>query len=385
MKTMIQSYRNNGKSDVVIVTCFAANEPRAEYVRDFFQKKGRSTVIISTDFIHRGKFFRVDAPTGYNFIKTRPYKKNLSVARLYSHYQFSRAAMNVVKKYHPELLYVMLPANSLATFSVRYKKMNNCKLVLDIIDLWPESLPIPICKNIWPLSVWSGLRDKNLKLADVIITECDLYQKTLQLDQLKVSTHTVYWPQVDYADISRVPQNDDIMRFLYLGSINNIVDIEGIVKFLCQIQKNHPVKLHIIGDGEKRGRFLDLLKEKKLLTEFHGYLYDHEQIYEIASGCHMGINLMKKSVQIGLTMKSVSYFEMGLPVVNNLKGDTWTFIDKYKAGINIIDVGENLVLPNRQQLQNAGKQARRMFEELFSRTAFEKQMTVAIYNLQENA
>lgn len=377
---MMQNYKDNDKKDVVIVTCFAANEPRAEYVRDFFQKKGKSTVIISTDFIHRGKFFREDTPEGYNLIKTQPYKKNLSIARLHSHHVFSKAAMELVKEYQPELLYVMIPANSLAKFAVRYRKMNNCKLVLDIIDLWPESLPIPINKNIWPLSEWIKLRDQNLKYADSIITECDLYQKKIKLKNLNIPVHTVYWPQEDHGDISRVPQDDKVLRFLYLGSINNIIDIDGTVQFLCEVQEHHPVELHIIGDGEKREQFLNLLNEKHILTEFYGYVYDHEQVYKIASRCHMGINLMKSSVQIGLTMKSVSYFEMGLPIVNNLKGDTWDFIELHSSGINI-DTNNSIYIqfPGITQLKKMGRQAREMFETYFGKEAFEHQMETAIY------
>lgn len=380
LRIMMQSYKDNGKRDVVIVTCFAANEPRAEYVRDFFQKKGKSTIIISTDFIHRGKYFREDTPEGYDFIKTQPYKKNLSITRLHSHHVFAKKAMGLVKEYEPKLLYVMIPANSLAKFAVKYKNKNNCKLVLDVIDLWPESLPISLKKNIWPLSKWSSLRDKNLKFSDAIITECELYQKKLQLDKLKVPAHTVYWPQKDYGDVSKVPLESDILRFLYLGSINNIIDIDGIVQFLYQVQKNHPVELHIIGDGEKREQLLNLLNEKKIPVEFYGYLYDHTQVYKIASCCHMGINLMKSTVHIGLTMKSVSYFEMGLPVVNNLKGDTWEFIEEYQAGINLTNYNMDSWRSNKQQLLCMGQQARKMFEELFSRIAFENQLILAIKN-----
>lgn len=366
--------------DVVIITCFAANEPRAEYVRDFFQKKGKSTIIISTDFIHRGKYFRKDIPEGYDFIKTQLYKKNLSITRLYSHHVFAKNALELAKKYEPKLLYVMIPANSLAKFSAIYKKRNNCKLVLDIIDLWPESLPIPISKNIWPLFKWKGLRDKNLKYADVIITECKLYQEKLQLDKLKIPSHTVYWPQKDYGDVSNVPLEGDILRFLYLGSINNIIDIDGIVQFLYQVQKNHPVELHIIGDGEKREQLLNLLNEKKIPVEFYGYLYDHDQVYKIASCCHMGINLMKSTVQIGLTMKSVSYFEMGLPIVNNLKGDTWEFVKAHFSGINInTNDFKYTQFLGISQLHKMGFQARKMFELYFGKEAFERQMENAFY------
>ena len=43
---------------------------------------------------------------------------------------------------------------------------------------------------------------------------------------------------------------------------------------------------------------------------------------------------MKKSVCVGLTMKSIDYFEFGLPIINNIKGDTWNAVEEYGIGIN---------------------------------------------------
>ena len=47
--------------------------------------------------------------------------------------------------------------------------------------------------------------------------------------------------------------------------------------------------------------------------------------------------MMKSTVEVGLTMKSVSYFQLGLPIINNIKGDTWNLIKEYDAGINIVE------------------------------------------------
>ena len=35
---------------------------------------------------------------------------------------------------------------------------------------------------------------------------------------------------------------------------------------------------------------------------------------------------MKQEVFVGLTMKSIDYFEAGLPIINNIHGDTWNIV-----------------------------------------------------------
>lgn len=382
-RVMEKSFNDNERRfDVVIITCFAANEPRAEYVQDFFRSKGKTTKIISTNFIHRGKYYRTDVPEGYALIKTKPYKKNLSVARLYSHYQFSKKAFELARTYSPYLIYVLVPANSLAESAWRMKEETGCKLVIDLVDLWPESLPCGSIKDKWPFTLWRSIRDKNIPHADLLITECELYQKKLELNRLGIPVHVAYWPQEDYGDSPIMVPDSDPLRFLYLGSINNIIDIDAILRLLVHTKKCQNVELQVVGDGEKREQFLAHLDESGIPYQFHGYVYEHEKLREIAAQCHWGINMMKPSVQIGLTMKAVSYFELGLPVVNNIKGDTWDFVAQRCAGINVENVDTDLATCLSGQNSNCMRvNARKLFEECFSRNAFERQLEKAVCSI----
>ena len=141
--------------------------------------------------------------------------------------------------------------------------------------------------------------------------------------------------------------------------------------------------MHIVGDGETRSRFIDLLKEHRVLVNFYGYIYDHNKLEEIASRCHWGINMMKPSAQVGLTMKSVSYFELGLPILNNIKGDTWKFVENYDIGVNVVDIiPEKIAYLTRADLDNMGINARKLFEQYFSKTAFERQLEEAIRSIK---
>jgi hypothetical protein len=95
------------------------------------------------------KDYRKEEKKDYFFVKSKRYHKNLSIKRLASHYKFSKDAFNIVKKIEPNILYVLLPPNSLAKYSSIYKNTHNeVKLIFDIIDLWPETMPIGNAKNL---------------------------------------------------------------------------------------------------------------------------------------------------------------------------------------------------------------------------------------------
>ena len=367
--------------DIVIITCFASNEPRAKCIQKYFENYGKTVLIISTDFIHRGKYYRKDLPEKILLVKTKAYKKNLSFMRLFSHFDFSRKALSFASIYSPELVYVMVPANSLAFFAARFKKKYSIPFIIDIVDLWPESLPCGKIKNWGPFLLWKQLRDQNLKYADLIITECDLYQKKLNLCSKNFPYQTVYWAQENetkykYQFVEKDTQ--DVIQFFYLGSINNIIDMDGIIRFLNEIKKCRKIIIHIVGDGEKRHELLQFLASSNIPYNFYGYIYDAEKISRIAAKCHWGINMMKSTVEVGLTMKSVSYFQLGLPIINNIKGDTWNLIKEYDAGINIVENQNIFEAMSEKNINDLSKHAYSLFENLFSKEAFERQLSLAL-------
>ena len=67
---------------------------------------------------------------------------------------------------------------------------------------------------------------------------------------------------------------------------------------------------------------------------YHGLIYEPEKKQVIFDKCHFGLNIMKSSVCVGLTLKSLDYFQAGLPIINNIHGDTEDMIDTYKIGFN---------------------------------------------------
>lgn len=47
---------------------------------------------------------------------------------------------------------------------------------------------------------------------------------------------------------------------------------------------------------------------------------------------------MKSTVCVGVTMKSIDYFQFGLPIINNIPHDTEKIVREYKCGYNISDI-----------------------------------------------
>lgn len=359
---------------IIVSSSFSYLE-RTELLREAYEEKGYDTTVIMTDFIHAGKKYVEEDKEGYLFVKTKPYYRNISPQRLYSHYQFAKDAFAKVREYDVDLLHVLIPANSLAMEADKYKKEHpNVKLYLDFIDLWPETMPINRFKNTFPFQIWKNLRNKNLERADAIYCECDLYKEVLGVADDK-RYKTLYWAKRSDGIESHPDLSEEHINLCYLGSINNIIDMDLIVEMCKAIGQYKPVTLHIIGAGEKKEEFLQLLKGNQVDVCDYGAVYDEREKQKIFDNCHFGLNIMKSTVCVGLTMKSLDYFRAQLPIINSINGDTTSFVNEYKIGFN--DYRDFIEVINQLKIEDylhMRKNVKKLYEEKFTKNAFMKQM-----------
>ena len=359
----------------VIVSSSYSYLERVELLKEYYEKKGYDTTILLTDFIHANKSYATWEREGYILVNTKSYKRNISVDRLYSHYKFAKDIEAQLEKMEVDLLHVLLPANSLAKVAKQYKETHpNVTLCFDIIDLWPETMPINRFKRTYPFEHWRKLRDDYLNNADRIYCECNLFAKVMHRENDQ-RFRTLYWVKTDNPVASYPKLHTDEIHLCYLGSINNVIDIDYIVRMCEELVKNRKVVLHVVGDGEKREELLKRVEDTQTEVIYHGLVYEPEKKQAIFDECHFGLNIMKSSVCVGLTMKSLDYFQAGLPIVNNIDGDTADMIKEYNIGFN----GYHALLENVDKLQEKDylvmrDNVRKLYYEKFTKEAFVKRL-----------
>ena len=338
------------KTKIDIITCFESNEERLNYIYDACLSRNFEVKAISSDFSHIRKQKRTDLSDRITYLETRPYSRNMSVRRMLSHYIFAKNAFTYIENAKPDLIWLIAPANSLIMRAKQYKaKHPEVKLIIDIIDMWPESLPLNTDKSLFPFSLWRNLRSKNIFCADHLVTECDFYHEILKKEYDGPIT-TIYWAR-DNSDVINDPKYDDDLNLIYIGSINNIIDTKKIRDIVSKCNKK--IKFHIIGEGEKTDRFINELSGI-CEVKYYGAVREENRKCEIFNKCHAGINIYHDNLYIGFTTKCIDYFEHGLPIINNIKGDTWKMVMDNDAGINIsdkIEIDWDLLMKQRSNFQ----------------------------------
>ena len=251
----------------VCISCYNFYEHRVELVLERLRALGYACTYITGDYSHfTRQEYHIDYPDSEQ-VPTLRYRRNVSPQRIRSHLKFSRDVFRRVEQLGPELVYVMVPPNSLSREAAAYKKRHpDTRLILDIYDLWPESFPSDKIKRLaaLPFALWGRFRDVGLQSADIVYTECRLFAQVLgkRLAGKDVRLLPLCRERATTAD--PVAPAGEELGLCYLGSIGKLLDIDALTALIREAVRLRPVALHIVGEGETREQLIAAAREAGL-------------------------------------------------------------------------------------------------------------------------
>lgn len=355
----------------LVISCSDHYGHRMVYWERALRALGYRTSYVTSDFLHVEKKIYTCPVKDCIQIHVIPYRKNFSVQRILSHRMFAKKTLRCLEEERPQVVVSLLPPNFLTKYLAVYKRRHpETVLMFDIFDLWPETFPSSRLKRLLApvFRVWGNLRDKHLPTADFVTAECDMFRRRLGLKEDRSAPLYFSLPPYRGAEVSpSLPR--DCAKIAYLGSINNVVDIPRMASFLGELNHRMPTSLHIIGAGERCDEFRAAAAAEGVDVVFHGCIFDENEKHRILSQCHFGLNIMKDSVCVGLTMKSVDYFRHGLPIVNNIPADTEELVSLRRVGVNLSDASacaDEVASLIREGVAPLKTSASALFDENFS-------------------
>ncbi len=355
----------------VIISCFDYHSFRMIYWENSLRDLGFQTTYLTSDFHHISKQTYTCSVENSKQLHVIPYQKNLSAKRILSHRMFAKQTYKFLQETQPDIIIASIPPNFLCSYLAKYKRKHpRSTVIFDIYDLWPETFPNSSARKLLApvFHVWSSLRDRHLPLADYVVAECQLFLDRLNCHSKNSAVIPFALPAYEGVT-APVDLPTDHAQIAYLGSINNIIDIPKITAVLQEINKKMPTTLHIIGDGESREELCRSVAKTGVDIQFHGKVFDETEKHRILSQCHFGLNIMKDSVCVGLTMKSVDYLRHGLPLISNIPADTKNLIQQYRAGFHLstpAEMADYVVSAIQQDMSEFKANADRLYREKVS-------------------
>ena len=308
---------------------------------------GLDRFVITADFNHATKQYKPQDTTSFiHYIHVPSYNKNLSINRLYSHVVFSIKLYKYLKSLTilPQIIYCAMPASLTAYFCGKFCKSNNIKFVVDVIDLWPDSL-FPISRKfqlIKPLiAPWSYITNKAYSMADYISAESKKYaQVALSKSNTKKWSYTYLGVDIEEMNslvassnaINRTDNNE--IWICYGGSLGNSYDFDSILKAIKNIDKQGiKYKFLFVAEGEYGDKINKYIDDNNLNALITGRM-PYNDYLKYLSVCDIAINSFKKTTKVVYSYKFNDYVGLKLFVLNNLSGETAEMVNDYQIGLN---------------------------------------------------
>ncbi len=285
------------------------------------------------------------------------YKKNVSFKRFISYLLLSiRTLWTVIRSNKRYDLILCWGPVELVYLMTLYAKYMNIKIVIDVIDIWPDLFVMVFPKKMrmigkFLLSPYYLMSKKSYHLATHITSVSKTYTEwALKRGKRTDSINSSYYYLGCNTSIKEYNNNKSStqLRCLFAGQFGFNYDVETLVAVARKLQDNNITNIEIIlaGDGYKKN-ILIAASEGLTNVRYTGWITAGE-LNSIAAECHVGFNAYTPSATQSIPFKPFDYMSMGLYIMNSLKGEMEEFIKNYGVGgqyesQNVDDLYEKLI------------------------------------------
>lgn len=360
------------------------------YIAKMLCDRGYDVEIITTNFSHIRKQTRnipkeafEELPYKYTMLPEPPYKKNISIKRIYSHHVFGKNLKNYLNsRTDIEAVYISVPSLDVGEAAADYCNRRKIPFFVDIQDIWPEAfeLVLPAKKIskyvLYPLRKQARYIYKSATyLVAVSRTYLEVGQKAAPDTQSLCVFLGTDLSRFDQAKINYTNKKKEEEILLgYVGTLGASYNIDIIINAIDMlVKKGYRIKFKILGDGPEMGRLKKI--SEGLPVEFMGRLSYDRMVGELCS-CDIAVNPIMKGAAQSIINKHGDYAAAGLPIVSTQESKEYReLIQRYNCGINcgvddvkgVSDAIEELII-NKEKRIKMGKNSRKMAEEMFDRS-----------------
>lgn len=305
----------------------------------------------------------------------------------YSSFMLTACFPGLVLIKKPNLVHVYMGPATLALAAMIMKILAGVPYILDIQDLWPDSvtssgmLKIPGGRSI--LDLWCRLSYRH---AEKIVVLSPGYKKMLLARGVPPSKVEIIYNWCDERAIANSECREKIRKrfslnghfnIVYAGNIGHVQALGSVLEAAKILKKrNIDIQFVFIGDGADTNR-LERMADEAELTNVCFFPRQTSSVASsvIAAADAVLVHLRDNDLgRIGIPQKTQTYMASGRPVLLAMKGDAADMIRHANAGIvcdpenpgDIAYAAEALFNMPYEKRESLGRNGRAYYEEHFS-------------------
>lgn len=328
----------------------------------YLSNNGFKVIWWTSNFAHHFKSFRSegwkDISVNTNFtirlVPSSAYRKNFSIGRFKKDITFAKNAYEAFKESEqPDLIISADNPLTMSYPSFKFAKEKNIPIIYDQMDLWPEFIEnvssdfvAPILHNLFK-PVYKQRKKNYKQLAGVVALGKNYLEKAKEIEpSLKNKPQALIYNGIDVVKFrEKLSLKIDIENILeekgekdiwcvFAGTLGPSYDIETIISCAEKLyaQDNENIKFIIAGSGPLEQR---VVKANNELSNFYyiGKL-PPEKLIPVYGKCDIGLSSYTANSNVDMPDKFYDYTAAGLAIINSLKGEVSSYIEKQSVGIN---------------------------------------------------
>lgn len=339
-----------------------------------FVRAGHRVVYWTSDFSHTTKARR-ELPTVFTdegidvrMIPTPPYRANVSFARIRSHRAYAREWEKAVRAVDslppPNILIVSTPPLSTGDAAIRLARQFGAKLVVDVMDAWPETfyrlLPrfVPPCIGRLLFASAESAARRLYRAADLVTGVADRYGEIARRKGARSYKRFYHGIELPREQPPRPSSEKTGPTLLYIGNMGTTYDLTTVIRAMTHLPN---ATLDLAGAGAQSETVARMIRDLNLSSRvrYHGQL-GAEELVNLLHAADIGIVPMGSESFVGVPYKFADYAAAGLAIVSSLGGETAELLAHYGAGVSYrwgdersLADAVNAVLPRLAAMQSA--------------------------------
>jgi glycosyltransferase involved in cell wall biosynthesis len=324
-------------------------------------------------------------------IKSRKYSNHI-FNRLFYYLEIAFKFIFLILKDKEKYDYIFVTSPPIFTGFVglfakyRYKT----KFILDIRDLWPESLKgVGVFDNALILKLFGALEKILYKKSDKIVINSMGFQEYIQRKAEVPESKILFIPNsVVKEELAQVNKKKLITKkVIYAGNLGLAQNTE-IIHQLVPLLEEQGIQLTIIGYGVNKKQLISSIKDYKNVTLINPVT--KKQCLKLIAEHDLGLVTLKdKEVfKTVLPGKIIDYMTCGVPVVGVVDGYSKEIINNEGVGVAINAATPEEILNQIMKLLNDDTARRKMSQKeqelILSHFNWEKNITSLVDYMNEN-
>ena len=319
-----------------------------------------------------------------------------SIGRIFNYctFAFFASVIGVFSVKRPDVIHVYQGPATLMFPAFIAKIWYRSRIVLDVQDIWPESVQssgmFQIPGGIWLLKIWCQW---TYKVSDRIITLSEGYKSSIEKRGVIPSKVDVIYNWCDERSILKENIPLDVHRqvsltrrfnIVFAGTMGKVQSLDAVLEAAGLILKELPiVQFVFVGGGIEAGRLENLALRRNLHNVVFIPRQPASEISKILSSADaLLIHLRDDELgRIGIPQKTQSSLAIGKPIIMAVTGEAARLVKEANSGIICIpEKAESIAEAVREMLsmspnkrKTLGENGKRFYEENLSfRIGFEK-------------